>query len=246
MKRLLLVLMLLAVALPGAATAGGWATVQLGSLPDRHQGGRHLEGRAARACSTDGRRSRTSRRWSGSATATSPASSPRPRRTGGGPVRRRGDVPVGRNLAVGDLGRVLADAHLRARDRGAGWGSRRRLVPDAAARDRRRGCGRRSRFRRRDAPPPRKPRVDVGVVSGSRAGQARPLHPERRLSHLHAGPTRTARRRAAIGHRPAHARPGVAGALRPAPSLRRLHVTFTERSSESPRRGGIHSLGTDE
>ena len=33
MKRLLLVLMLLAVALPGAATAGGWATVQLSSLP---------------------------------------------------------------------------------------------------------------------------------------------------------------------------------------------------------------------
>jgi hypothetical protein len=33
MKRLLLVLMLLTVALPGAAAAGGWATVQLSSLP---------------------------------------------------------------------------------------------------------------------------------------------------------------------------------------------------------------------
>jgi len=33
MKRLLLVLTLLAVALPGAAAAGGWATVQLSSLP---------------------------------------------------------------------------------------------------------------------------------------------------------------------------------------------------------------------
>jgi hypothetical protein len=33
MKRLLLVLTLFAVALPGAATAGGWATVQLSSLP---------------------------------------------------------------------------------------------------------------------------------------------------------------------------------------------------------------------
>jgi hypothetical protein len=33
MKRRLLVLTLLAVALPGAAAAGGWATVQLSSLP---------------------------------------------------------------------------------------------------------------------------------------------------------------------------------------------------------------------
>ena len=33
MRRLLLVLTLLAVALPGAAAAGGWATVQLSSLP---------------------------------------------------------------------------------------------------------------------------------------------------------------------------------------------------------------------
>jgi hypothetical protein len=33
MRRLLLAMTLLAVALPGAATAGGWATVQLSSLP---------------------------------------------------------------------------------------------------------------------------------------------------------------------------------------------------------------------
>ena len=159
MKRLLLGLALAALLVPGAAAAGRLRDRPAELAPGRHRRRRDLDADAddpparRHAAGWPATRRPDQRRIRGSPDVRRQA------RGRGGDVRRGRQVPDRRDVALRDLGRLLADPHVLAGDdRG-----RRIVLPDRA----RRRCGPRRAARRR-AGGCRRPPAPARPTSGAR------------------------------------------------------------------------------